>query len=272
MKKLSLFLILLLSLLCLNAAVHAGEDDPDHRFGGWVTKREATCTAQGLQFRYCLDCDHWEQRDTKKLPHTIPERFIVAEPTCTKEGVEGGYCSVCGGYIRNKLPKLGHDYVATENTKRPPTCAKEGEGEMVCSRCGRKRTGRIPKLQHQWSEWTILKMPSGNKRGTKEHTCQLCGKTEKEYFHEEGSLYEGLKNNPEVIRLQVMLKDLGYYGGKIKSGTYGANTTSAVKKFQKKMKLTGDGVATVETLQAVRAAWETKSGKSADEIDTTVKK
>ncbi len=270
MKKSLCFLLLCLLSLVLFSAL-AEEDDPDHRFGGWVTKREATCTAPGLQFRYCLDCDHWEKRDTKKLPHTIEERFIVAEPTCTKEGVEGGYCTVCGGYIRNKIPKLGHDYVA-ESTARQPTCSKEGYGDMVCSRCGRKRTGKIPKLQHEWSDWTIVKMPSGSKRGTREHTCLLCGKTEKDYFHEEGSLYEGMKNEPEVIRLQVMLRDLGYYGGKIKSGTYGANTTSAVEKFQKKNKLSGAGVATVETQQAIRTAWEAKTGQSADGIDTTVKK
>ena len=271
MKRILSFLLLALSLLCLTG-FSTEEDEPDHRFGGWVTKREATCTRTGLQFRYCLDCDHWQQRETKKLPHTIEERFIVKEPTCTQEGIEGGYCTVCGGYIRNKLPKLGHNYVATENTKRPPTCAKEGEGEMVCSRCGKKRNGKIPKLEHQWSEWTIVKMPSGNKRGTREHTCQLCGKTEKDYFHEEGSLYDGMKNEPEVIRLQVMLKDLGYYGGKIKSGSYGANTTDAVKKYQKKAGLSASGVATAETQQALRAAWEAKTGRSADEIDTAVKK
>ena len=270
MKKLCFALLFCLLPLLLSFAL-AEEDDPDHRFGAWVTKREATCTSQGLQFRYCLDCDHWEKRDTKKLPHTIEERFIVAEPTCTQEGVEGGYCTVCGGYIRNKLPKLGHDYVAAATAKQP-TCAKEGYGDMVCSRCGRKRTGTIPKLQHQFGEWEIVKMPSGKKRGTRQHTCQLCGKTEKEYFHEEGSLYEGMKNEPEVIRLQVMLRDLGYYGGKIKSGTYGANTTSAVEKFQKKNKLTASGVANPETLAALRAAWESKTGKSAETIETTVKK
>ena len=270
MKRI-LFALLLAAFSLAFALSLAEEDDPDHRFGAWTTKREATCTAPGLQFRYCLDCDHWEKRDTKKLPHTIEEYYIVKEPTCTQEGVQGGHCTVCGGYVRNKLPKLGHDWVTTSATKAP-TCTKEGKGEQTCSRCGKKRTGTIPKLEHQWGEWTILRMPSGKKRGSREHTCQLCGKTEKGLFHEEGSLYEGMDPNGEVIRLQTMLKDLGFYGGKIKSGTYGAQTSKAVEKFQKKNKIKASGVADPATIAAIRAAWEAKTGQSADAIPTDIKK
>ena len=161
--------------------------------------------------------------------------------------------------------------MTTKATKQP-TCTAPGKGEQQCSRCGKTRKGEIPKLGHQWGEWTVLRQPSGKKRGSKEHTCLVCGKTEKELFHEEGSLYEGMEANGEVIRLQTMLKDLGYYGGKIKSGTYGNQTTQAVSKFQKKNKLEASGVATAATLAEITRQWEAHTGKSAADIPTDIKK
>ncbi|MBR6954033.1 MAG: peptidoglycan-binding protein [Clostridia bacterium] len=56
----------------------------------------------------------------------------------------------------------------------------------------------------------------------------------------------------DVYWLQMKLTDLGYYGGKA-SGTYLDGTAAAVKAFQADHGLRANGVATVETLEAVYA-------------------
>ena len=251
-------------MICTLSCLPSPAED-EHIYGAWVTLRSPTCTLEGHQKRYCRHCDHWEQRYTKKLPHTVEEHFIVKEPTCTEEGVQGAYCTVCGSYLRTKLDKLGHDWVTVSSTI-PATCNSKGKGTQKCSRCGKTRTGELPKLTHEWTEWNVTSEPSGKKKGTRERSCTLCGKTEKETFYEEGTLYEGMPANEEVIKLQTMLKDLGFYTGKINSGTFGGLTGKAVAAFQKRNGLKSTEVADPETYSLITMAWEYKTGRSADSI------
>lgn len=84
--------------------------DGKHSFRPWRIKTSATCTRQGHEFRYCRNCDHWEQRYTKKLPHTPGEWTITREPTCTQEGVQETICQVCHNVVRQRIDKLPHTY------------------------------------------------------------------------------------------------------------------------------------------------------------------
>ena len=248
---------LLLGVLMLAPAASA--EDDGHRYGAWVTKREATCTQEGHQFKYCLDCDHWEQRYTSKLPHTPDEWALMKEPTCTEAGVRNAHCTVCGGYLRVEIDPLGHDWTVV-SASTEPTCSRAGYGDLICRRCGRTKTGSIARLEHEWSEWTILEAPAEGSRGLRERTCVLCGETESEHFYEEGTLYEDMEPSEEVIALQQMLRDLGYYSGSIRSGVFGSLTGKAVAKFQEANGLPATRVADPATRAAIKAQWETLSG------------
>ena len=271
MKK-HLFILAACLLCCLLAfccSALADDDNGDeHPMGAWFYKIEPTCTRKGQMWRNCLTCDHWEQKWVSALPHT-PDNWVVSkEPTCTQKGVAHATCTVCGGSLRKELDKLGHDWQVTNATVQP-TCLKGGKGEQTCSRCGKTKNGAIKALGHDWGEWTVTKIPTGKKRGTRERVCTRCGKKQTENFHEEGSLYEGVKKaSDDVIRLQVMLRDLGYYKGNIKSGSFGAKTGEAVGAFQKDNGLTKTNVADVACIELIRQKWEEATGQKADEIDT----
>ena len=71
---------------------------------------------------------------------------------------------------------------------------------------------------------------------------------------------EGNKND-EVLKLQKMLKQLGYYSGNT-TGNFGEKTTEAVKTFQKSKGLTADGVAGKRTLTAINAEFNRSTGNS----------
>lgn len=88
-KKMRLGTLAMLCVLLLTAASALAECTGDHPFGPWKTKRNPTCRLEGLDFRYCRECDHWEKRYTKKLPHEVEEWTITREPTCTQEGRQG---------------------------------------------------------------------------------------------------------------------------------------------------------------------------------------
>lgn len=277
---------------------------PGHSFGGWWTKRNPTCKQTGLEFRDCRRCYHWEKREISKLPHTLTDPVVAKEPTCTYRGSEEATCTVCGDLIRHfiemkphnygemeivteptcrgegrgeyvcqdcgkkkreTLPSLGHDWEIT-SVKKEPTCKQTGTGEKTCRRCGRKQDGTLERLEHVFTEWEIEKMPSGKTKGVRTHTCTLCGTKETDRFYEEGTLYQDMEPCEEVMKLQHMLRELGYYGGNIRSGTYGANTGKAVSKFQKNHGMAATEVADPATIAALVSAWEEKTGNVYDQL------
>ena len=284
----------------LSTAALAG----DHVFGGWWTKRNPTCRLEGLEFRDCQHCDHWEKREIPKLRHVADQWVVENEATCTYRGSESATCTLCGDLLRRfiemkehnygemtvikaptclgegrgeyacvdcgkkkreTLDSIGHDYAVT-SAKTAPTCKSGGYGEMTCQRCGRTKKGDIPRLEHDYTEWDIEKMPSGRNKGLRHRSCTLCGREENERFFEEGTLYQDMTPCEEVMKLQKMLRDLGYYGGTIRSGTYGANTGKAVARFQKGNGMAATEVADAATIAAIVTAWETATGNAYDQL------
>jgi len=65
----------------------------------------------------------------------------------------------------------------------------------------------------------------------------------------------------EVRTIQEKLKRWGYYTGNV-DGIYGSLTVSAVKRFQRKNGLTVDGIAGIQTLNAMGIMQSTSSGSS----------
>ena len=282
----------------------------DHVYGGWWTKRLPTCHLEGLEFKDCKKCDHWEKREIPKLKH-VPDAWVKAvEPTCTYRGSEEATCTICGDLMRRfievtphnygemkvtkaptclgegsgeyqcvdcgkkkreTLSSLGHDYAVSE-AKTPATFKKAGYGVLACTRCSRTKKGEIPRLEHNYTEWQIEKMPKGKTRGIRHCECTLCGKKVTEKFFEEGTLYQDMAACEEVKQLQQMLRDLDYYGGTIRTGTFGANTGKAVAKFQKENGLAATEVADPATLDTIKAVWEIKMGKTIDQLVVEVDK
>lgn len=303
-KKIISAAVLMLTMTLLAATACALKDcgsESAHRYTSWQTKTSATCTRQGHQFRYCRNCDHWEQRYTRKLPHTPGEMTVTKEPSCTETGRQEAVCQVCGNLVRYTIDKLPHEYgemvVVTEPTctkngrgeytcavcgkvkgesipslghdwgeavvTKEPTCKTSGVGTQTCTRCGKTRNARITPLEHVFGEWTVTRQPQGKKKGIREHACTLCGTVKSEYFYAEGTLYEDMTPCGEVIVLQERLRDLGYYNGSIRSGAFGSLTAGAVARFQKDNGLEETGLADIATREAIDSAWEKATGKSA---------
>ena len=67
----------------------------------------------------------------------------------------------------------------------------------------------------------------------------------------------------EVRTIQEKLKRWGYYSGSV-DGIYGSQTVSAVKSFQKKNRLTVDGIAGTQTLKAMGITSSSSSSSSSN--------
>lgn len=259
--------IALLAFVCLLLAASCAlaKEHDKHGYGSWRTKRAATCTQTGLQFKYCNGCDHWEKRELPRLPHDVAEWTVTTEPTCTSIGFKRGYCAMCESDVTYVMEELEHAYdegtIITE-----PTCLKAGKAEYTCTGCGRKKTGSVDKLGHTSDEWTVTKEPKGANKGTRKAICARCGEEVTERFYWEGSLYEDMEPCDEVIYLQHMLSELGYYKGSIRTGSFGNLTGRSVAKFRVAQGLESSTVADPDTIELLRSVFEETTGKSAQEL------
>ncbi|MBQ2989744.1 MAG: peptidoglycan-binding protein [Clostridia bacterium] len=77
-----------------------------------------------------------------------------------------------------------------------------------------------------------------------------------------------MKRCEEVIHLQEMLKDLGYYDGPINTGTFGKQTGRAVARFQRDNGLEATEVADPQTIELIEEKWTLKTSKtSVEQLD-----
>ncbi len=70
----------------------------------------------------------------------------------------------------------------------------------------------------------------------------------------------------EVTQIQTKLKNWGYYTGSV-DGIYGSRTVSAVKSFQRKNKLTADGIAGKATLAAMGIQSSSNTGSDSNNLN-----
>ena len=69
-----------------------------HVYGSWYDIQAATCTAQGVQQRDCLDCSRSETQLTELADHSYGLWYQVKEETTTEPGLEKRDCELCDHY------------------------------------------------------------------------------------------------------------------------------------------------------------------------------
>lgn len=66
-----------------------------HVWGEWQVEKEASCTEEGLEVRYCTRYEHGdirEERATDKLEHRYGPWVVLTEPSSEKAGLEYREC------------------------------------------------------------------------------------------------------------------------------------------------------------------------------------
>lgn len=131
-----------------------------HSFGDWSVMIEATEQTEGLEKRFCSDCNAFEERKIAKTDHIhTPETMPRVPATCTQDGhTEWVRCSTCHAVLvgHNPLISTGHLEGDDTRTVAEPTCQKEGLLYYLCQKCDEPLREKIlPKLSHTANEGTI---------------------------------------------------------------------------------------------------------------------
>ncbi len=112
MKKLKLGLLMtvIFSAMFLLGACNEPEapEVHTHTFGEWQVLNPATCSAEGLKGRDCLECPEYERETIAKIDHVYEESKVIAVATCTSNGSKLLVCKHCKDVTTEGIPSVDH--------------------------------------------------------------------------------------------------------------------------------------------------------------------
>lgn len=139
MKKISVFLVLLVLTLCTTGCFH------QHSFSEKVIQ-ESTCIKEGLIKYTCNECDYSYEEATPKSEHEYIDTAIVVA-TCTEDGVSKFTCKHCNHSYEEKV-EAGHQL--EEEILSESTCTSSGRKYVSCKNCDYSETFTLSKKSHRF--------------------------------------------------------------------------------------------------------------------------
>lgn len=155
-------------------------------------QKAATCGATGYSGdTYCTDCGKRIGTGSKTPAtgdHSYGDWVVTKEATMEQPGEKERRCTVCGEMEAAQIPKLDAPPCAHGKTElrgaRETTCSQDGySGDLYCLDCGlllRSGSAMDATGQHAYSDWIILREPTGTQTGQRSRECETCGLTELE--------------------------------------------------------------------------------------------
>lgn len=113
----------------------------------------ATCTSEGRHIKSCQRCGAVEF-DWRVAPqgHDYQATGNATAPTCEVDGTTEEKCLNCGDVKKGSVPKLGHDYIYSEEKSVEASHTAAGKQVSVCSHCGKESTLELPQQAHVWKK------------------------------------------------------------------------------------------------------------------------
>lgn len=147
-----------------------------HTYGDWFTTTNPTCTAAGVQTRYCSTCSASETSPVAALTH-IYTSAVTKNATETETGIRTYTCSLCGDTYTETIDKLpvSHTHSYTAGITTNATCTGTGMKTYTCS-CGDSYTESLPALGHSYTSM-ITKEATEKDTGIRTYTCSTCNST-----------------------------------------------------------------------------------------------
>ena len=147
-----------------------------HSWSDWETIKDATETESGLKRRTCRVCAAVQEEPiepgTEPTEHVHQYTAVVTNPTCTAEGYTTYTCACGHSHVDDKVPAKGHAWGEWETTK-PATETEPGEKQHTCTVCGVTEKGVIPvECKHEYTQ-TVTE-PTCTTGGFTTYTCTKC--------------------------------------------------------------------------------------------------
>jgi hypothetical protein len=181
-----------------------------HNWSNWTTQKEATCTTDGSEERFCSKCGEKEQRGAEALGHDWDEGTVTVAPqSCSDIGQKRHTCRRCG---ENKTEQINGTHTFDEWKYEEYTYEQDGYDRVshrkvrTCTKCGYKEYGNTP--DHSCKKGSSNHTVTTIKEGTcttpakMRSTCKICG-----WYVD----YDGKKGSHTWTDKRVHLSDYGTY-------------------------------------------------------------
>ena len=147
-----------------------------HSLGDWVVITNATDFTEGIEKRYCINCNYEEMRVVDAIIHKETEHIFdafITNPTCVEQGYTTYICSCGYSFIGDYKETIEHSWDEWK-TITEPTDTVDGTKTRECKTCGLKEEGLIPSAAHVHSHIDTVIPPTCGGDGYTLHKC-LCG-------------------------------------------------------------------------------------------------
>lgn len=162
-------------------------DFDNHDLSEWSVDTPATCTTNGVESRYCTQCNHVE---TREIPAAHSYNKVITAPTCKEKGYTTYTCKECGhSYVGDYVGIKPHSYAST--ITKPATHLVEGVKTYTCTVCGESYTDAIAKTKEHSYAVSNTVAPTCEGKGYTVYAC-ACGDSYKDnYTSATGHTYDG---------------------------------------------------------------------------------
>lgn len=135
---------------CCDALKMAGTVIPatGHDWNLSETKKEATCTEEGILIYKCIDCKETKEKTISATGHDYEAITDLKFETCTEDGAVEYVCYRCKDSYIETIPATGHSYPSTWSVLITPDCQNTGFAVKVCFGCHDVIAQVVPKAGH----------------------------------------------------------------------------------------------------------------------------
>ena len=193
MKKLTLFVLSLIFLLCATVGLVGCKEQHTHSFTEQKVEQqylalEATCTEEAKYYYSCSCGEKGTQTfaSGNALGHSFTNYVSDNNATCTQDGTKTAKCDRCDekDTVKDIDSKLNHSYteqiVSDEYLAAPATCTEKAKYYYSC-KCGEKGTETFEygdPLGHSFTNYVSDNNATCTEDGTKTTKCDRCNETD----------------------------------------------------------------------------------------------
>ena len=169
MKKKQLHQIIIASIVAVSLIILALILMPrhTHEYDEWEIYKNPTCTANGIDRRYC-SCGEYQQKTINKIGHMESDWIIN-----TSANQRYKECTECNEIIIIESLGTHTHYWSDWNTVKDASCLDSGSIARTCE-CGAEETLPISPKGHSFGDWTTTKEASCGTNGTQHRKCSSC--------------------------------------------------------------------------------------------------
>lgn len=149
----------------------------DHEFGEYKLIIKPMKDRNGLEKRYCVDCNKVETREYV-CPHEDTYTSVVTESTCFEHGLEIVVCEYCETIVEERELELADHANIYTSVVEAPTCVKGGLEIVACADCNVTiEEHKLSTVGHFYGNWIYTKYATPVEGGERHQKCNVCGYT-----------------------------------------------------------------------------------------------